>query len=152
KYECPYCGKGFNRPSSLKIHINSHTGEKPFMCPQEGCGRTFSVLSNMRRHARVHGQPQGSLKEGSSDDPDASDGEPYSPPMPLRPSLSSSSAGSSASSRAYPYPALSTQNMGLRRQSSSGGSVGGTRSLSASSDEDNVQTPQGPSRGYPGRD
>ncbi|KAM6501999.1 hypothetical protein JOM56_001976 [Amanita muscaria] len=28
KYSCPYCGKGFNRPSSLKIHINSHTGEK----------------------------------------------------------------------------------------------------------------------------
>ncbi|KAJ8077223.1 hypothetical protein PM082_001651 [Marasmius tenuissimus] len=54
KYECSYCGKGFNRPSSLKIHLNSHTGEKPFQCPVEGCGRSFSVLSNMRRHARVH--------------------------------------------------------------------------------------------------
>ncbi|KAF9070117.1 hypothetical protein GYMLUDRAFT_141420, partial [Collybiopsis luxurians FD-317 M1] len=54
KYECSYCGKGFNRPSSLKIHLNSHTGEKPFVCPVEGCGRSFSVLSNMRRHARVH--------------------------------------------------------------------------------------------------
>ncbi|KDQ53471.1 hypothetical protein JAAARDRAFT_89965, partial [Jaapia argillacea MUCL 33604] len=54
KYECSYCGKGFNRPSSLKIHLNSHTGEKPFQCPHEGCGRTFSVLSNMRRHARGH--------------------------------------------------------------------------------------------------
>ncbi|KAG7446316.1 uncharacterized protein BT62DRAFT_829378, partial [Guyanagaster necrorhizus] len=60
KYECTYCGKGFNRPSSLKacfdIHINSHTGEKPFVCPVESCGRSFSVLSNMRRHARVHTQ------------------------------------------------------------------------------------------------
>ncbi|KAJ3748982.1 hypothetical protein DFH05DRAFT_1591510 [Lentinula detonsa] len=56
KYECSYCGKGFNRPSSLKIHLNSHTGEKPFICPVEGCGRSFSVLSNMRRHARVHNQ------------------------------------------------------------------------------------------------
>ncbi|KAJ3857471.1 hypothetical protein EV368DRAFT_77686 [Lentinula lateritia] len=56
KYECTYCGKGFNRPSSLKIHLNSHTGEKPFLCPVEGCGRSFSVLSNMRRHARVHNQ------------------------------------------------------------------------------------------------
>ncbi|KAF9244947.1 hypothetical protein BU15DRAFT_71305 [Melanogaster broomeanus] len=28
KYECDYCGKGFTRPSSLKIHLNSHTGEK----------------------------------------------------------------------------------------------------------------------------
>ncbi|KAF8160835.1 hypothetical protein B0H34DRAFT_795694 [Crassisporium funariophilum] len=54
KYECRYCGKGFNRPSSLKIHLNSHTGEKPFVCPVDSCGRSFSVLSNMRRHARVH--------------------------------------------------------------------------------------------------
>ncbi|KAG9220735.1 hypothetical protein CCMSSC00406_0003834 [Pleurotus cornucopiae] len=54
KYECEYCGKGFNRPSSLKIHLNSHTGEKPFTCPYPGCGRSFSVLSNMRRHTRVH--------------------------------------------------------------------------------------------------
>ncbi|KIL65991.1 hypothetical protein M378DRAFT_76171 [Amanita muscaria Koide BX008] len=56
KYSCPYCGKGFNRPSSLKIHINSHTGEKPFICPVESCRRSFSVLSNMRRHARMHSQ------------------------------------------------------------------------------------------------
>ncbi|KAF5325824.1 hypothetical protein D9611_000037 [Ephemerocybe angulata] len=67
KYECQYCGKGFNRPSSLKIHLNSHTGEKPFVCPVEGCGRSFSVLSNMRRHARVHTTPSGKEKDGSSD-------------------------------------------------------------------------------------
>ncbi|EIN11840.1 hypothetical protein PUNSTDRAFT_119067 [Punctularia strigosozonata HHB-11173 SS5] len=58
RYDCSYCGKTFNRPSSLKIHINSHTKEKPFQCPVEGCGRAFSVLSNMRRHARVHSQPK----------------------------------------------------------------------------------------------
>ncbi|KAF7321736.1 hypothetical protein MKEN_00695300 [Mycena kentingensis (nom. inval.)] len=52
KYECSYCQKAFTRPSSLKIHLNSHTGEKPFVCPVDGCGRSFSVLSNMRRHAR----------------------------------------------------------------------------------------------------
>ncbi|KAJ7072097.1 hypothetical protein C8F01DRAFT_229149 [Mycena amicta] len=57
KYECSYCGKGFSRPSSLRIHLNSHTGEKPFVCPVDGCGRSFSVLSNMRRHARVHVAP-----------------------------------------------------------------------------------------------
>ncbi|KAG1734709.1 uncharacterized protein EDB91DRAFT_583787 [Suillus paluster] len=68
KYECDYCGKGFTRPSSLKIHLNSHTGEKPFTCTFEGCGRSFSVLSNMRRHARVHADASGRYHEESSDE------------------------------------------------------------------------------------
>jgi len=94
RYECNYCGKGFNRPSSLKVCMACHQPlpsrelkKKPnhviryistaileksvsyfalidgmpitlycaaFTCPFEGCGRSFSVLSNMRRHARVH--------------------------------------------------------------------------------------------------
>jgi hypothetical protein len=54
KYFCPFCKKPFNRPSSLRIHTYSHTGEKPFVCSEEGCGRQFSVQSNMRRHLRVH--------------------------------------------------------------------------------------------------
>ncbi|KAJ7217794.1 hypothetical protein GGX14DRAFT_561157 [Mycena pura] len=65
KYECSYCGKGFSRPSSLRIHLNSHTGEKPFVCPVDGCGRSFSVLSNMRRHARVHVTPMTGADEGA---------------------------------------------------------------------------------------
>ena len=28
KHPCPQCGKAFNRPSSLRIHQNTHTGEK----------------------------------------------------------------------------------------------------------------------------
>ncbi|KAI6046028.1 hypothetical protein EDC04DRAFT_1864761 [Pisolithus marmoratus] len=68
KYECVYCGKGFTRPSSLKIHLNSHTGEKPFGCTFEGCGRSFSVLSNMRRHARVHVEPSLRQNEASGDE------------------------------------------------------------------------------------
>lgn len=54
KYQCPYCQKGFSRPSSLRIHTYSHTGEKPFTCPEPNCDRAFSVQSNMRRHIRVH--------------------------------------------------------------------------------------------------
>ncbi|KAI8384409.1 uncharacterized protein BYT42DRAFT_472460, partial [Radiomyces spectabilis] len=52
RYPCQYCPKRFTRPSSLKTHEYSHTGEKPFEC-EEGCGRRFSVHSNMRRHLRV---------------------------------------------------------------------------------------------------
>lgn len=28
RHECVKCGKKFNRPSSLKIHLNTHTGAK----------------------------------------------------------------------------------------------------------------------------
>ncbi|ODQ56182.1 hypothetical protein SAICODRAFT_44490, partial [Saitoella complicata NRRL Y-17804] len=53
RFTCPACSKVFSRPSSLKIHGYSHTGERPFVCTVPGCGRAFSVRSNMRRHMRV---------------------------------------------------------------------------------------------------
>ncbi|KAJ7469803.1 hypothetical protein B0H11DRAFT_1731403, partial [Mycena galericulata] len=54
KHVCPTCGKRFNRPSSLRIHVNTHTGATPFRCPHPTCGRQFNVNSNMRRHFRNH--------------------------------------------------------------------------------------------------
>ncbi|KAG4301734.1 hypothetical protein PCANB_001803 [Pneumocystis canis] len=54
-YACPQCFKTFSRPSNLKVHSYSHTGERPFVCLARDCGRSFSVRSNMRRHMRVHG-------------------------------------------------------------------------------------------------
>ncbi|BFZ56583.1 hypothetical protein PYCC9005_003630 [Savitreella phatthalungensis] len=54
KHVCPVCKKRFTRPSSLTTHIYSHTGEKPFVCPVDGCGRHFSVISNLRRHRKIH--------------------------------------------------------------------------------------------------
>lgn len=55
-YTCPHCGKSFNRPSSLKIHLASHTAPRPYKCPFPGCDRSFAVESNMRRHMRTHSQ------------------------------------------------------------------------------------------------
>ncbi|GAA6028280.1 hypothetical protein JCM8097_006954 [Rhodosporidiobolus ruineniae] len=52
RYICPHCSKRFARPSSLRIHMHSHTGEKPFSCPL--CDRAFSVQSNLRRHLKIH--------------------------------------------------------------------------------------------------
>lgn len=57
KHVCPTCSKRFNRPSSLRIHVNTHTGATPFRCPWPSCGREFNVNSNMRRHYRNHTTP-----------------------------------------------------------------------------------------------
>ncbi len=54
KHKCKICDKRFTRPSSLQTHMYSHTGEKPYACEAEGCGRHFSVVSNLRRHRKVH--------------------------------------------------------------------------------------------------
>ena len=72
KHKCKVCDKRFTRPSSLQTHMYSHTGEKrtfhqdllthmhttnsqtAFACEVEGCGRHFSVVSNLRRHKKVH--------------------------------------------------------------------------------------------------
>jgi uncharacterized Zn-finger protein len=54
RHVCLVCSKRFNRPSSLRIHVNTHTGATPYQCPWPQCGRFFNVNSNMRRHYRNH--------------------------------------------------------------------------------------------------
>ncbi|KAJ1979478.1 hypothetical protein H4R33_005708 [Dimargaris cristalligena] len=56
-YPCNHCGKMFDRPSSLNVHMNSHTGDKPHICYFPGCDQRFSVLSNLRRHQRSRHNP-----------------------------------------------------------------------------------------------
>ncbi|KAG1091586.1 hypothetical protein G6F42_019398 [Rhizopus arrhizus] len=54
QYQCPQCLKSFTRPSALQTHSYTHTAEKPFQCRSPNCGRSFSVVSNLRRHFKVH--------------------------------------------------------------------------------------------------
>jgi hypothetical protein len=51
RYVCNICSRPFSRPSSLKIHTHSHTGEKPYKCKHEGCDKWFSVKSNASKSA-----------------------------------------------------------------------------------------------------
>jgi len=138
KYECSYCGKGFSRPSSLKIHLNSHTGEKPFVCPVESCGRSFSVLSNMRRHARVHIQTPLRQQEPSGDD----SSHRGSPPLTASSQSSYVSARSSVDGSPQLVPMSSGRWQHRRDSSASASSSSSRRSRSVSSDDDDDSEPR----------
>lgn len=48
KHSCPYCGKGFSQSFNLRLHVNTHTGERPYKC--DLCPKTFTQRSNLNVH------------------------------------------------------------------------------------------------------
>ena len=52
KYICNYCGRACAKPSVLKKHIRSHTGERPYPCGP--CGFSFKTKSNLYKHRKSH--------------------------------------------------------------------------------------------------
>ncbi|XP_003741027.1 transcription factor IIIA [Galendromus occidentalis] len=54
RYQCSVCHLSFSKHNKLKVHASLHSGEMPFKCSVEGCGREYRIHSKLKAHEKSH--------------------------------------------------------------------------------------------------
>ena len=47
----------FANSSDRKKHSHVHTSDKPYVCKYDGCNKTYTHPSSLRKHMKLHGKP-----------------------------------------------------------------------------------------------
>lgn len=51
-HRCNICNRGFLNKSNIKVHLRTHTGEKPFRC--DVCSKAFRQKAHLIKHQQIH--------------------------------------------------------------------------------------------------
>ncbi|XP_055595107.1 Wilms tumor protein homolog [Uranotaenia lowii] len=62
RFQCQYCDARFKAAINLKLHTNTHTGERPYKC--QLCDKSFAHPSNLSVHTKLHTTQDRIKREG----------------------------------------------------------------------------------------